>query len=60
LLGVVQRYANVQVLHGHLHKAVDCHAGGCRIFGAPAVVDDRESARVRVYDLKGGVFEAAA
>ncbi len=60
LLEIVQRHANVQVLHGHLHKAVDCFAGGCRIFGAPAVVDDRESARVRVYELKSGVFEAAA
>jgi 3',5'-cyclic-AMP phosphodiesterase len=60
LVAIAQRHPNVQILHGHLHKAVDCHVGACRIFGAPAVVDDREGARVRVYDLKAGVFEAAA
>jgi 3',5'-cyclic AMP phosphodiesterase CpdA len=61
LMESLARRAHVQLLHGHLHKTVDrlVGLGKCRIFGAPATVDDREGApRVRMYDLEDGRLEA--
>jgi len=53
LAGLLERYRNVQVLHGHMHHASDraTEDGVMRIFGSPAVVDDGTNPRVRVYDI---------
>jgi 3',5'-cyclic AMP phosphodiesterase CpdA len=61
LMGSLARHAHVQVLHGHLHKAVDrlVGIGKSRVLGAPATVDDEEgSPRVRLYELRDGQLEA--
>ncbi|CAN5194995.1 phosphodiesterase [soil metagenome] len=54
--------AHAFVMHGHLHRAGDRAVRGAsdvRIFGASAVVDDDAGPRVRLYDVRGGVIEAA-
>jgi 3',5'-cyclic-AMP phosphodiesterase len=58
ILGAVR---HLFVLHGHLHTIIDRALGGgvSRIFGATAVVDDRHSPRVRIYDVRDGSFESA-
>jgi 3',5'-cyclic AMP phosphodiesterase CpdA len=56
------RHERVQVLHGHLHKAVDKVFGvaSARAFGAAAVVDDDEDVpRVRLYEWHDGALGAA-
>lgn len=56
LVDLVQRYPDVHVLHGHLHHGVDLSLDTRRprIFGAPALVEDRRGApRVRLYDVAG-------
>ena len=56
------KHAHVQVLHGHLHKAVDrlVGLGRSRVLGAPAIVDDADGCpRVRLYELRDGQLEAA-
>jgi 3',5'-cyclic AMP phosphodiesterase CpdA len=61
LMVVLEKFRHLWVLHGHLHAIVD-RALGCgvsRIRGATAVVDDRDEARVRVYDVHNGRLEAA-
>jgi len=61
LMGALARHSHVQVLHGHLHKAVDrlIGLGKSRVLGAPATVDDEEgSPRVRLYELRDGQLEA--
>ncbi len=61
LLALLSKLRGVQVLHGHLHRAMTrvLEMGGIsRIFGAPAVVEDDEP-RVRVYETRGGVIVAA-
>ncbi len=60
LMGALSRYGHVQVLHGHLHKAVDrlVGLGRSRVLGAPATVDDDARPRVRLYDLRDGQLEA--
>lgn len=61
LMDLLVRFPNVQVLHGHLHHVVDriVGLGRSRIFGAPATVDDSlDVARVRLYDVRGGVLES--
>ena len=61
LMGALARHSHVQVLHGHLHKAVDrlIGLGKIRVLGAPATVDDEEgSPRVRLYELRDGQLEA--
>ena len=55
-------HAHVFVMHGHLHSAGDRavrNQRDVRIFGAPAIVDDTAGPRVRLYDVRGGVIEAA-
>ena len=55
------RHERVQVLHGHLHKAVDKVFGvaSARAFGAAAVVDDEDDApRVRLYEWHDGALGA--
>jgi len=56
---LLQRHVNVNLFHGHLHRIADYLFGNTRVFAAPAVVDDRDAARVRFYDLKNGIFQAA-
>jgi 3',5'-cyclic-AMP phosphodiesterase len=55
LFDVLARSPHVQVLHGHMHRALDRLIGGLgrsRVFGAPATVEDREGApRIRIYDV---------
>jgi len=61
LLALLAKVRGVQVLHGHLHRAITrvLEIGGVsRIFGAPAVVEDEEP-RVRVYETRGGVIVPA-
>jgi hypothetical protein len=61
LMRLLARFRNVFSMHGHMHTIVDkvVEFGRCRIFGAPAVVEDDEVARVRVYQVRDGVLESA-
>ena len=64
MMGLLATHPHVQVLHGHLHKAVDRLVGAglrkSRVFGASATVDDDEATpRVRLYDLRDGQLEGA-
>jgi len=62
LMDALAKHAHVQVLHGHLHKAVDrlVGLGRSRVLGAPAIVDDADGCpRVRLYELRDGQLEAA-
>jgi len=61
LLALLSKLRGVQVLHGHVHRAMTrvLELGGIsRIFAAPAVVEDDEP-RVRIYETRGGVIVAA-
>lgn len=61
-MDLLTSYPHVNVMHGHLHHVVDRAAGGtnARIFGAPAVVEDKEGTpRVRMYHLRNGAIESA-
>jgi Icc protein len=61
MMAMLEKFRHLWVLHGHLHAIVD-RALGCgvsRIRGATAVVDDKDSARVRIYDVREGRLEAA-
>lgn len=60
-MGILEAFRHLFVLHGHLHSAVSrvLSCGVARVLGATAVVDDREGPRVRLYDVRGGVLEAA-
>jgi hypothetical protein len=56
LLALLARRASWQVLHGHLHRAMDrvLAAGAARAFGAPAIVESA-SPEPRWYELRRGV-----
>ncbi len=58
LMSLLERFPHVQLLHGHLHRAVSrmVSVGRDRIFGAPAVVDDEQAPRVRMYELQDGAL----
>jgi Icc protein len=58
LMNLLERFTHVQLLHGHLHRAVNqvVHFGRDRIFGAPAVVDDEHAPRVRMYEVRDGAL----
>jgi len=61
MMSLLEKFRHLWVLHGHLHTIVD-RALGCgvsRIRGATAVVDDRDQARVRLYDVRDGRLDAA-
>lgn len=49
-----KRHANVQLLHGHMHEDTDrsMHGLPMRMLGAPAVVDDGDTPRVRLYEVE--------
>jgi 3',5'-cyclic AMP phosphodiesterase CpdA len=58
LLALLRKVRGVQVLHGHLHRAVTrvLELGGIsRVFGAPAVVED-DQPRVRFYETRQGII----
>ena len=56
LVDLLAKNPEVQLLHGHLHRAMDRFVGGlgrARVFGASATVDDVVGEpRVRFYDVK--------
>ena len=58
LMTLLERFPNVHLLHGHLHRAADAivRFGRERIFGAPAVVNEP---RVRLYDVWGADLTAS-
>ena len=59
MLALLSKVRGVQVLHGHLHRAITrvLEIGGIsRVFGAPAVVEDGES--VRFYETRAGMIQA--
>jgi Icc protein len=61
LLALLAKVRSVQLLHGHLHRAITrvLELGGIsRVFGAPAVVEDDEP-RVRFYETRGGIIVPA-
>jgi Icc protein len=61
MMTMLESFRHLWVLHGHLHAIVD-RALGCgvsRIRGATAVVDDKDEARVRVYDVRDGRLESS-
>lgn len=56
LMKLVERFDDVHVLHGHLHRTVDRTVADerVRIFGTTATVEDRRDAPfVRLYDVEG-------
>jgi 3',5'-cyclic AMP phosphodiesterase CpdA len=61
MMTMLEKFRHLWVLHGHLHTIVDraLTCGVSRIRGATAVVDDKEAARVRMYDVREGRLEAA-
>lgn len=61
LMAILEAFRNLFVLHGHLHSIVDraLGEGAARILGATAVVDDKDEARVRVYDVRDGRLESS-
>ena len=58
LVEMLVKHPQVQILHGHLHRIADRLLGKNRVFGAPAVVDDGDSPRVRIYDVRGALLES--
>lgn len=62
IVDLLMKHTHVQLLHGHMHKVVDRVLGlgkaRARIFGAPAIVDDHDAPRVRLYDIKDGALES--
>jgi Icc protein len=60
LMDLLGRYRCVSLLHGHMHKVVDrlVGLGKSRVFGAPAIVEDEDVPRVRLYEVVGGALEA--
>jgi 3',5'-cyclic AMP phosphodiesterase CpdA len=61
MMAMLETFRHLWVLHGHLHHIVDraLACGVSRIRGATAVVDDKDEARVRVYDVREGQLESA-
>jgi Icc protein len=61
MMAMMERFRHLFVLHGHLHTIVDraLSCGVSRIFGATAVVNDKDTARLRVYDVRDGRVESA-
>jgi 3',5'-cyclic AMP phosphodiesterase CpdA len=61
MMSVLETFRNLFVLHGHLHYVIDrtLSCGVHRILGATAVVDDRDAARVRIYDVRDGELRSS-
>ncbi|MDP9001893.1 MAG: metallophosphoesterase, partial [Myxococcota bacterium] len=61
LMSVLERFRHLFVLHGHLHAVVNrvLGCGVARVLGAPAVVDDGDAPRVRIFDVREGRLVAA-
>jgi 3',5'-cyclic AMP phosphodiesterase CpdA len=61
LLALLGKIRNLQLLHGHLHRAITrvlALGGISQVFGAPAVVEDGEP-RVRIYETRAGIIVPA-
>lgn len=59
LFDILLAHPTLALLHGHLHAIVTRALGSVqhsRIFGAAATVDDREAARLRLYEIAAGVL----
>jgi Icc protein len=56
LMALLEKFRHLFVLHGHLHAVVNrvVGLGVTRVFGATAVVDDRDGPRVRIFDAISG------
>jgi len=61
MMGLLEAFRHLFVLHGHLHYVVDraLSCGVNRIFGATAVVDDKDAPRLRMYDASDGLLTRA-
>jgi len=62
MMKLLEEHGDVQLLHGHLHYTVNrvVVGGRDRIFGAPAVVSEKEDTiRVRLYEVRDGLLESA-
>ncbi len=62
MMGMLESFRHLWVLHGHLHHIVDraLSCGLARIRGATAAVDDKDGeARVRIYDVRERRLESA-
>ena len=61
MMGILEAFRHLFVLHGHLHSAVNkvLGCGVARVFGATAIVDDKDAPRVRLYDVRDGILQAA-
>lgn len=70
VLDMLSRHPRLQIVHGHTHRVADRIAqlgkgfvgiaNRARVFGAPAIVDDEDDVpRVRLYDVRDGMLEAA-
>lgn len=56
LMNLLERYEDLHVLHGHLHRAVNrtVGSGRVRIFGTTATVEDKDGTpSPRLYDVAG-------
>jgi 3',5'-cyclic AMP phosphodiesterase CpdA len=62
LMDLLVMHPHVQILHGHMHRALDRIVGlgrGSRVFGAPATVDDKDGRpRVRLYDVENAALRS--
>jgi 3',5'-cyclic-AMP phosphodiesterase len=60
LMALLEKFKHLFVLHGHLHAVVNrvVGRGVTRVFGATAVVDDREGPRVRIFDVVDDQLQA--
>lgn len=60
MMRALSRARHAFVMHGHLHyvttRTIDDDKA--RIFGAPAIVEDVDAARVRMYEVRDGAIEA--
>jgi 3',5'-cyclic-AMP phosphodiesterase len=56
LMTLLEKFRHLFVLHGHLHAVVNrvLECGVARVLGATAIVDDGDTPRVRLYDVRDG------
>jgi Icc protein len=60
LMTLLEKFRHLFVLHGHMHAVVNrvLGCGVARVLGATAVVDDRDTPRIRYYDVRGDGLQA--
>jgi 3',5'-cyclic AMP phosphodiesterase CpdA len=61
MMSILEACRHLFVLHGHLHSVVNrvLECGVARVLGATATVDDKDTPRVRLYEVREGKLEAA-